>query len=121
LGLTFNEGVTRYKWYGRHVGDYPIPAGFAKDDLGRCDHMISVTDNVMAYQIGVCQRKDGDGYTLLWDFWAGGHGLQDAVGRGAHKLIQGYQETVATKTLRRQRARFTRSVDADGTVRMEVY
>ena len=42
LGLEFRENQTTYRWYGRHVGDFPIPEGLTKADLGRCDHAIAV-------------------------------------------------------------------------------
>lgn len=95
LGLEFREGQKSYKWYGRHVGDYPLPEGFTHKDLGKCDHAIGVPGNSRAYEIGVV--KKGDSYTMLWDFWQGGFGLQEKVGDGCGELVDQYAQEVAMK------------------------
>lgn len=95
LGLEFRENQKSYKWYGQHVGDYPLPEGFKKKDLGKCDHAIGVPDNERAYEIGVVKR--GGNHILLWDFWNGGYGLQNKVGDGCHLLTDKYAEKVAIK------------------------
>lgn len=92
LGLEFREGQKTYRWWGHHVGDYPLPTGFTKDDLGKCDHALSVSGNDSAYEVGIVKRRDGKaGYELLWDFYGGGRGLQACVGPNGNKLVQGYQ------------------------------
>lgn len=95
LGLEFREGQKTYRWYGRHVGDYPMPEGFTKEDLGKCNHAIGVPNNSKAYEVGVVQR--GDSYQLLWDFWNGGYGLQQAVGDGCKNLTNKYAEKAAIR------------------------
>lgn len=101
LGMVLNINQQTYRWFGRHVGDYPIPAGYTVADLGRCAHAISIPGNNNAYEIGVCERRDGKpGYILMWDFWAGGHGLQQKVGADCIKLRQEYALAVAAKKLR---------------------
>lgn len=90
LGLEFVEGQKTYKWYGRHVGDYPIPVGFTVNDMGRCSHAIRVKGNTTAYEIGVVESPDGDGWSLLYDFWNRGYGLMDKVGENCDKLIEEY-------------------------------
>jgi hypothetical protein len=79
LGLEWREKQT-YRWYGRHVGDYPLPAGFTPDDLGKCEFAVGIPGNSRAYEVGVVKRKDGNGYTLLVDFYCGGNGLCEKVG-----------------------------------------
>jgi hypothetical protein len=96
IGLELVEGQKQYAWYGKHVGDYPLPEGFTAADLGKCDHAIRVIKQPLrpdgtahyrsAYEVGVVKNKDSEGYTLLWDFWAGGYGLQEAIGDEAKKL-----------------------------------
>lgn len=93
IGLEFREGQTTYRWWGRHVGDYPIPESFTKADLGKCNHAIGIPGNYNAYEVGVVQR--GDSYKLIWDFYNGGYGLQAAVGEDCHKLAQAYSKHVA--------------------------
>lgn len=76
LGLVFSEKKT-YRWFGRYVGDYPLPEGFKREDLGKCDYCLSIPNNNRAYEVGIV-NKDGR-YYLLWDFWAGGKGLQNFI------------------------------------------
>lgn len=87
LKLEFREGQREYRWWGHSVGDYPIPAGMTEKDLGKCDHAIRVDSR--AYEVGVIQQKDGT-YSLVWDFYAGGYGLEKAVGKDCKTLLGAY-------------------------------
>src|SRR3990167_8580608 len=49
LGLSLRRGQETYKWYGRSVGDYPLPAGVKESDLGKCSHAIHL--NASAYEV----------------------------------------------------------------------
>src|SRR4051794_20933775 len=40
LGAEFRRGQTRYEWFGESIGDYPLPEGMTKVDLGKCTHAI---------------------------------------------------------------------------------
>lgn len=96
LGLEFRENQKTYHWYGYSVGDYPLPEGFSKEDLGKCEHAIGIPGNKEAYEIGVCKsRNQDDEYTLLWDFWHGGYGLEEVVGKDCNRLTNSYAEQVA--------------------------
>lgn len=130
LGLEFVAGQTEYNWYGTSVGDYPLPEGFAVEDLGKCEHAIRVRAadaekcreqyNHMPYEIGVVKRRDGKpGYSLLWDFYCGGFGLQDFVGEGCNKLKQAYAIAAATRAARQQGFRVTETQGQDGKVRLQ--
>lgn len=57
----------RYNWYGRHVGDYPIPKGFTRADMGKCDYKIRFPG--IQYEVGVVKNPDGEGYVLMYDFY----------------------------------------------------
>ena len=93
VGLELVKNQTKYKWYGTHVGDYPVPKGFAISDMGKCEHAIRIPGNSEAYEIGVVKRRDGKpGYTLIYDFFAGGHGLEAVAGKGCGLLAQAYSE-----------------------------
>lgn len=117
LGLEFRENQRTYNWFGKSVGDYPLPAGFTKEDLGKCNHAIAVKDaSSNTYEIGVVANKNGEGYTLLWDFWQGGYGLEAKVGKNASKLVQGYKVEVAIKELRRQGRRVRKTYTDSGDV-----
>lgn len=102
LGLELVEGKKTYKWYGTSVGDYPLPAGFSKEDLGKCDHVIRIPGNSTAYEIGVVAKRDGTpGYQLMWDFWQGGYGMEKIAGKNGNNIRQQYAAQVAMKELRR--------------------
>jgi len=85
LGLRFKENQKTYRWFGKYMGDYPLPEGMTPDDLGKCDHAIEVPG--CDYDIGVLKR-DGQ-YRLFWDFWTSG-GLEAKLGKDAGKLKQAY-------------------------------
>ena len=100
LGLELVRGQQTYRWYGMSVGDHPLPTGFAKDDLGTCEHAIRIPGNDHAYEIGIVTRRDGKpGYVLLWDFYRGGFGLVDHVGEHAERLQQVYALEVTLGTI----------------------
>ena len=123
LDLELIRDQKTYKWYGRSMGDYPLPVGFKKEDLGTCDHAIRIPGNDRAYEIGVCKRRDGKaGYVLQWDFFSGGYGMAEKVGGDkAQALVQGYATQVAIKTARAQGFRVIgQTRDAKGTVHVQV-
>lgn len=116
LGLEFVEQTT-YKWFGRHVGDYPLPKGFAREDLGKCKYALRLPGDSKAYEVGVVERKDGKpGYQLLWDFWAGGYGLEKAIGKDGGLLKQAYTIMRAKKEMLRKGYRAKTTTDAEGNM-----
>lgn len=111
LGLELREGQTQYRWWGQHMGDYPVPDGMTIEDLGHCDHAIAVAGsplysqkgnhmggagNPAPYEVGVRRRPDGS-YSLIYDFMFGGYGLQEKIGRQCKTLVQEYGAQVAIK------------------------
>lgn len=130
-GLEYVENQKTYRWYGTSVGDYPLPAGLTKEDLGKCEHAIRVKNNPNAYEVGVVKRKDGKaGYTLVLDFWAGGHGLcnyigqklpdgatrEDKQGYNALRIANHYGAQVAVKRMAMQGFRVQIKEDANRKV-----
>lgn len=124
IGLELVRGKTRYEWFGRHVGDYPLPEGFTKEELGTCEHAIRIPDGSPykrsnSYEIGVCQRRDGQpGYVLQWDFWMGGHGLQKVAGADCNTLRQSYSTEVTKRNLLRAGCNVQETTLEDGTVQL---
>lgn len=107
----------QFKWYGQHVGDYPLPEGFTKEEMGKCAYVLRIKGNDRAYEVGVVPSKIHKGeYELMWDFWQGGFGLQEVIGENGNKLKQKYAEIVSTKYLRKLGMRVTRSVTADNKI-----
>lgn len=119
LGLELVCGQTTYKWFGRHVGDYPLPEGFTAKDLGKCDHAIRIPGKPKAYEIGVVERRDGKpGYALQWDFFAGGKGMQKVAGDDCAKLQQAYATEAAKAAAVAQGFSVTEQQTHDGTIRI---
>jgi hypothetical protein len=119
LGMELVRDQKTFKWFGRHVGDYPLPAGFKAEDMGKCDHALRVKGNPNAYEIGLVQRRDGvPGFTLMYDFFVGGKGLEAKVGKGCQKLRQEYAASVSTLQASRMGLRAHRTVEQDGSIRI---
>lgn len=127
LGLELVRDQKVYNWYGRSVGDTALPAGFSKEEMGKCEHAIRIKgtklngkiDSRMPYEIGIATRRDGKaGFTLLWDTYQGGHGLVDKVGgEKCDKLKQEYAVEVATRVAKRQGFRvIKRELRTDGSI-----
>ena len=85
LGFQFMENQKTFKWYGRWVGDTPIPEGVKIEDIGKCEHAIKVPG--CEYEVGIIRRSDH--YILLWDYYSAG-GLEPKIGPNAGILKQAY-------------------------------
>jgi hypothetical protein len=116
LGAEFVENVRTYKWYGRSVGDYPLPKGMKASDLGKCDHVIRVPG--VQYEVGIVKR--GNGYVLAYDFWGPGQGLLKAFGKDCTRLVQMYGVHKATQEARRKGLSVQRVAKKDGTVQLRI-
>ena len=118
MGGEFLEGQKTYAWWGRSVGDYPIPEGFVAGDLGKCDHALRFPG--APYEVGVVRRRDGKaGHTLLQDFYPTG-GLPGVIGENGGKLVQAYSREVVRKAARRAGHSVSESVQADGSIVLRV-
>lgn len=108
LGLELVLDKKTYEWYGQYMGDYNDPAvialGISPDEYGKCEHVLRVKDAKKGtYEVGVAKNPRGDGFVLLYDFWAGGRGLMEKIGSGkdANRIKQEYANEVAKKNLAR--------------------
>jgi hypothetical protein len=100
LGGNLVRDQKTYRWYGRHVGDYPLPAGFTHEDLGKCDHAINFPGKTLrGYEVGVVKRNGK--YVLLWDFFD--KGLLHHLGQGAVRLKNAYAERRTLREAQRKR------------------
>ena len=111
LGFEFVTGQTTYKWYGRWMGDYPMPEGMTQADLGKCHHAIKVPG--ASYEIGIVE-KNGE-YIPMWDFWRSG-GLEAVLGQGGGRLKQAYSVEQAKITARRAGYSVYEKLEPDKTV-----
>lgn len=89
------------------VGDYPVPKGWKAADVGHnAEYVIRIAGLSDAergayygasrhgapYEIGVVPSRTEEGrYDLMWDFYAGGYGIEKQVGSNCDRLFQGYQ------------------------------
>ena len=123
LGLEFRENQNTFRWYGQWVNDYgaqdaAYKNGIKTEDYGKCLHAIGIPNNNKAYEVGVVKAPNGPGFTLVWDFYAGGHGLQAAIGQDGNMLKQGYAKEVAKKKARNMGFTLSEQKLEDGTIRL---
>ena len=97
LGFEFVENQKSYKWYGRWVGDTPLPEDMNVEDIGKCDHAIRVPE--CEYEIGIVKRNGN--YLLVWDYYHAG-GLTQKIGTNAGILKQAYTIARVKKEARRK-------------------
>lgn len=118
LGLKLNAGQKSFKWYGQFMGDAPVPEGMKPEDYGKCDHAIVIPDKQgYAYEVGVVNQKDGT-YSLVWDSYAGGRGLQDKVGENCCRLIQQYATEEARFQMEGMGFQVFEDMDEQGVIRL---
>lgn len=89
IGCKFIKDKKEYNWWGRHVGDYPLPEGMTVEEMGKCDHVIKVPG--AEWEIGVVKEKDEKGYKLIYDFYGEkGKAIERVCGPQLGKLKQRY-------------------------------
>lgn len=115
LGLEWMENQHTYKWYGQFMGDYPLPQGFSKNDLGKCTHAIRVPG--ASYEIGVVIRQGKT--TLMWDFWQSG-GLEKILDKGGAKLAQAYAIEAAKLDALSQGQNCYETVNEEGDIELTI-
>ena len=104
LGLQLNIGQTKFRWYAGNQGN--------------CLHAITIPGNTSAYEIGV--QRNGDGFRLETDFYAGGKGLVAKVGNKAEKLIEEYTAQVTIQSVEEMGFEVAgRELTGDGTIQLE--
>jgi hypothetical protein len=127
LGLELKRDQKTFKWYGRWVNDYnagnaAYRQGIDTKDYGKCAHAIGVKGNSKAYEIGLVPRTDGKpGYQMAYDFFSGGFGLMEKVGKDASKLCQEYsvqQNLKRGSYLQQQGFAMTQQTDSQGRVHL---
>lgn len=117
--LKWKEGQKTYKWWGVWANDYAradaaYKNGIDVEDYGKCEHAIGVegTD----WEIGVCKRKDGQGYSLVWDFYGkSGQAIEAVIGSSAEKLMVEYQKQYLAQFASEQGFTFDLTVNEDNT------
>ena len=124
LGLELVLGQETFKWWGRHEGDFPVPAGFTVEDMGKCEHAIRIPldspvrqQHRMPYEVGVVARRDGrPGWQLMYDFVGRGFGMEQMAGKDCGKLVAEYGGVRAKQQAARLGYRFTEQRRQDGSL-----
>ena len=106
----FKQGQKSYSWWGYSAGDYPLPAGFTAEDLGKCEHAIGIPGTT--WEVGLARPKNGKGLRMLFDFFGsqGAPILKALGGEKANKFVQLYgvaKAEIAAKKLGHTVARQT--------------
>lgn len=118
MGGTFLRNKKTYAWYGTSVGDYPLPAGFTKDMLGKCEHAVGLAGT--EYEIGVVRNPaKPKTYTLLYDFWGPGAKLKAHFGDGLKGLKQMYGVHAATLAAKKKGYLVSRK-QVNGTIKLQI-
>jgi hypothetical protein len=113
LGYEWKHGQKTYAWFGKWVGDTPMPEGLTVDDLGKCEHAIGVPG--ADYEVGVVAKPDGT-FELRYDFWSSG-GLHPILGQNAGPIVQAYGVQTVLQTARvEQRAVLSQKTLASGAI-----
>jgi len=105
IGLELVRNKHTFKWYGTWVNDYngqnaAYRNGIDPKEYGKCEHAIRVKGgNKETYEIGVVKNKDEEGYSLVYDFWQGGFGLEKVAGKDLTILQKEYNKMVAVDQL----------------------
>lgn len=107
-GLKWNEGATTFKSYSKGSRlDNEI-----KEQGGTCRHSISIDGATYAYEIGIIQRNDGEGYSLVFDPFDPVAAAK--VGWACEKVSNAYAEAVIRDECERNGFMLEESVDAEG-------
>jgi len=114
-GWEFREGQRHYRWFGRWLGDQPLPPGVAAAELGHCVHAVGFPG--CAYEMGLLRR--GDHWLPVWDDTPEG-GLAALLGPDGGRFWQAYVTEVVRRAARRRRQRVGRHVDLLGTLRLRL-
>ena len=128
LGLELVKQKSYRTWksdHGSFVGDYPVPEGYDVEDLGEnAEYVIRVAglsddervQKGAPYEVGVVESKKNPGsYAFMYDFYAGGNGLEEKCGDKAGKLMMHYRMECDRITAEEQGDEITFKEQPDGT------
>jgi hypothetical protein len=103
------EKRQNYHWFGQWVNDYhrtdaAYKQGYDPKEYGKNAEWVVTakgTKNEKSgmYEVGIVPNKNGPGYVMMYDFYAGGLGMSKLIGGDhAEGLIQDYQMEAVRET-----------------------
>lgn len=123
LGALLLRDKPTYNWYGFSVGDYPLPAGFTKEMLGKCAHVIKLPG--VNYEIGLVRDPmNPKQFIPMYDFYSSSYGQdhdgdklkQWGGGVALPKLKQSYAYHAASQSAKAKGWGTQRKQNADGSI-----
>ena len=106
IGLEFVTGQKTFKWYQTWVNDYNAANAAYRNGIdpktyGKCEHAIKVKNaNKETYEIGLVRDPErSDAWTMVYDFWQGGFGLEKVAGKNLAILQKEYTKMVSVDQL----------------------
>jgi len=117
--LKWNENEKTFNWYGEWFNDYSARDaayrnGIDVDQYGKCDVCIQMKG--VNYEIGVVRRKDGEGWSLVWDNVGDGYRLTELLGKHAEKLTVAYAEEYIRSFSERNGFLMDQTEDSEGNL-----
>lgn len=130
MGLEFIEGQKTFRWFGRFLDDYvadnvAFKLGIDPKDYGKCLHAIRMKERPDAYEIGVVKNPKGEGYILVFDFYAQQHNITAICGEDLRRLLKeyGYQVVIGdagVQELLNQGYHIQKDVQENGDIRVQI-
>ncbi len=111
MKLVWNEGKKDYKWYTKDTK--------AETQHGRCEHTIGWTrpdKKEGYYEIGVVRRKDGEGWSLVFDPFD--PTLSNAVGMNNELLLAAYADEYIRDFAAKNGFMVEQSLDGEGNIQL---
>lgn len=117
--LKWNENRKTFNWYGSWMDDYKANDaayrnGIDVDQYGTCDVCIQMEG--VNYEMGVVRRKDGQGWSLVWDNVSDGYKLDELLGSHAEKLVIEYSQAYIRDFAERNGFIMDETVDGEGNL-----
>jgi len=121
--LGWRDQQKTYAWWGKWEADYAkndaaYKNGIDVEDYGKSEHAIHMSG--VDYEIGVVKRKDGQGYSLVWDFFADGKKISDYIGDSAEKLMTEYNKCYC-ETYAQAQGMMTQLTEDDECIQIDMF
>jgi hypothetical protein len=129
--LKWRPDKKKFNWYGKWVNDYAAADAAYKNGIdvkqyGNCEVCIQVGysenphDDLINYEIGIVPRKDGQGWSIVWDNYDSGTLISEYIGRSAEKLMSLYQEEYVRDYAEKNGFLLEQGFDEEGNIQLSL-